>query len=356
MRRETVRIPTLSPDSWNALVDRLSRRLPLRCVRTSRKWQHPWSIAPEWDEAAGWVLRMTPGFVNGVDPEVDVPASLAGKRTLDRIEAETGKRPEKEQPVTGWLTEAPRIACNFTRIIGKGSNPEAVSVNDAGIPVFQFEGVPEFFYPFGVTPEEVVFTGNLNSGIQLVETDVTKEKESPPILRAVDVVLYVDRFAAKVDILRGSDTGDSYTALYFQTFGRTTPAKERPWLRTQAKYAPRAAVDIGDFLQEASEMETDAVKIATIYLLSPKGTAAEAEPDATWIPFVKHAHFWNLAHAPAFLPDTRQFEPLRIRTGLIGGGLADQIFARLLAPLNEGLSVATALALQKDFSGRFWSV
>jgi len=354
MNPQTVKVPALNSRTWNALIDTLARRLPIRCVRTGKKWTHPWLISPEWSKEDGWLFRIKPGFVNGIDPEISTPARLADALTLDRIEDATGTRPPDKQAVNAWLTERPRIQFGATRIIGKGASPQEVVTTDDGALSVKFEGVPEFFYQFGVAEESVVFTGGLNSGIQLVEDSASATKESPPVLRALDVVLSVDRLTAKLDILRGTGMLDSYNALYFTTYGRSTPIKERPTLRTDAKFVPKIDVDLGDFTQEISDEETDSIKIATIYLLSPKGTPKEAVPDGTWRPFVKHDVFWNLAHAPAILPEPAEFSPLRIRTGLVGG-LADPIFAGLLSTWNDSMSAAAALLQKRNLSGRFWT-
>lgn len=360
------KVPALDPGKWNALIDTLAQRLPIRCVRTGQKWTHPWLVTPEWKpknpEAEDartqgeWIFRIKPGFVNGIDAEVGTFGRLAEARTLDRIEEETQKRPSEKQPVTAWLTENPRIPFGSTRIIGKGASPEEVVVTADGAVSYKFEGVPEFFYQFGVTPESVVFTGQLNSGIQLVDPGEPTPKESPPVLRAVDVILEVDRLTAKLDILRGNGFLDSYNALYFLTYGRKTPIKERPTLRPDAKYIPKIEVEIGSFTQEITEADTDSLKVATIYLLSPKDTPMDAVPDGTWRPFVKHEVFWNLAHAPAVLPDPVEFEPLRIVTNLVGGGLADSIFASRLSTLNDDMSLAAALLQRPNLTGRFWSL
>ncbi|MFN4942359.1 MAG: hypothetical protein ACK5G9_01045, partial [Akkermansiaceae bacterium] len=65
------KVPIINHKTWNAMIDEVSRRLPLRFVRTSRRWVHPWTIVPEWsDTAEQWVFRIRPGFVNGVEPEI----------------------------------------------------------------------------------------------------------------------------------------------------------------------------------------------------------------------------------------------------------------------------------------------
>ncbi len=321
------KVPIINHRTWNAMIDEVSRRLPLRCVRTSRRWVHPWTIAPEWSSIAeSWVFRIRPGFVNGVEPEIATMAMLASHRTLFRIEEETGKRPEKKQSVNALIT--------------------------SGGFAFQFEAVPEFFLQFGVTEEKVVFQGNLNSGVQEVQYESDSEA---PILRACDVVLYVDRPAAKLDVTKGNPLTDSFAALLTIRYARSTKERERPWLDVTPKCVPRAEVDLGDLLQSATDPEFDVIRIATIYFLSPPKFSPDLPMDDTWTAFVKHDQFWNLAHAPQKIPDPTPVEPIRIQT-MLAGGIADSIFSTLLAPGNDAYNAALQVLRNRNLAGRFWSL
>lgn len=347
------KIPIINHKTWNAMIDEVSRRLPLRFVRTSRRWVHPWTIVPEWSDAAGqWVFRIRPGFVNGVEPEISTLAMLATERTLDRIEEETGSRPEKNQSVNALITESPQIIVSGARIIGKGANPESLTVSETGSVAVKFEGVPEFFIQFGVTKEMVVFQGNLNSGIQQVQYE---SADDPHLLRACDIVLYVDRAAAKLDIMRGNPFLDSYSALLVINYGRSTPARDRPWLDVTSKYTPLVEMEMGNLLEGAADPEFDAIKIATIYFLSPPGFSPERPMDNTWTPFVKHDQFWNLCHAPQKIPDPTPIEPIRLQTGL-AFGIADSIFSSMLAPGNDDFNTALQMLRNRNLAGRFWSL
>lgn len=347
------KVPIISHRTWNAMIDEVSRRLPLRFVRTSRRWVHPWTIVPEWsDVAESWVFRIRPGFVNGVEPEISTLAMLASDSTLDRIEEETGTRPDKNHSVNALITESPQIIVPSTRVIGKGANPESVAVSMSGNIAVEFEAVPEFFIQFGVTDEKVVFQGNLNPGIQEVQYESAGE---PPLLRACDVVLYIDRPAAKLDVIKGNPFLDSYSALLVINYGRSTTARERPWLDVTAKYTPRVEVDPGNLLEGATDPEFDAIKIATIYFLSPPGFSPELPMDATWTAFVRHDQFWNLCHGPQRIPDPTPIEPIRLQTGL-AGGIADSIFSGLLAPGNDAYNTALQVLRNRNLAGRFWSL
>lgn len=351
----SVHIPTLSPGSWNAMIDRLARSIPIRSVRTHRKWNHPWTISPQWSDDDGWVFRIIPGFVNGIEPEVGTLARLASARTLDRIEAAEDARPRKAQPVTARITEDPLIRMGATRLIGKGANPQETTVTDDGAVNVRFEAVPEFFRQFGITSETVIFAGNLNAGLQEVSLPTTDVIKAPPILRAMDVSLHVDRFTARTDILRGNGMLDSFTALYATTYGRSAPIKDFPTLITEATYTPAVAETLADINQEATDAETDSLLVATIYLLSPPDTPPTAAPDKNWRPFVQHSLFWNLAHTPAQLPNPVEYEPLRVTT-LLAAGIGDSIFSGILAPLNDSLSAAASVFTNRDLSGRFWTL
>jgi hypothetical protein len=148
------------------------------------------------------------------------------------------------------------------------------------------------------------------------------------LLRACDVVLYVDRAAAKLDVIKGNPFLDSYSALLVINYGRSTPAREHPWLNVTSKYKPIVEVDMGNLLEGTADPEFNAIKIATIYFLSPPGFSPELPMDDTWTAFVKHDQFWNLAHAPQRIPDPTPIEPIRLITGL-AAGIADPIFSRI---------------------------
>ena len=77
--------------------------------------------------------------------------------------------------------------------------------------------------------------------------------------------------------------------------------------------------------------------------------------DDTWIAFVKHDQFWNLAHAPQRIPDPTPIEPIRLQTGL-AGGIADSIFSSLLAPGNDAFNSALQVLRNRNLAGRFWSL
>jgi hypothetical protein len=222
------------------------------------------------------------------------------------------------------------------------------------MPVFQFEAVPEMFLNMGVKPESANFIGNLNTGIQIVETPDDDPGESP-ILRACDVALYLDRPSAKVEVMRGVGALDGYNSILTIIYNRSAHARDHPWLDLTPKYRPRTEVDLGDFLQESTDPEFDTIKVGTVYFISPPGASPEDPMEETWNAFAKHDLFWNLAHAPQRIPDPTPIEPLRLRTGLMAG-MADIIFADLLALNSDAFLSAAQILRNRNLAGRFWSL
>ena len=357
------KIPSISAVSWNEMIDAVSQRLPVKFARYGNTWKHPWLISPEWKsdddfetmEKGEWIFRIKPGFVNGIEADATTRAELCNARTIERIERETGRKPEGAVPVDALLTEAARFPVGATRIIGIGSNSSGVSVSADGNINVRFEAVPEFFKQFGVGENQTEFRGSLTGGILAVDAPDPAGNEPPPILRACDVVLSIDRLRAIVELLPGNAWLDGFNYWMYLRYGRSTPPRERPRLAVMSKYTPRIDADFGEALQELTDPEEDTLKIATIYLLSPRGWPAGKPPDGTWNFFVAHDVFWNLNHAPAKIPDPPPIAPITLRTGLIAG-LGEMIGNATLAPLNDFFSESLEASRAGSMAGRFWSL
>ncbi len=104
-----------------------------------------------------------------------------------------------------------------------------------------------------------------------------------------------------------------------------------------------------------ADPEFDAIKMATIYFLSPPKFSPDLPMDATWTAFVKHDQFWNLCYAPQKIPDPTPIEPIRLQTRLVGG-IADSIFSSLLAPGNDAFNSAPQGLRSRNQAGSFWSL
>ena len=355
-------IPLIRHETWNSLVDTISRRLPLRFEAgpNSRKWSHPWKISPFWeagDEEKGikgqWLFKIKPGFVNGVEVTVPTRVKHASARTISRLTEAKEDIKEPERTIDAFLTEWPRIEVGPTRVIGTGADPERLAGSLLGDIKLVYETVPKFFADLGVTSANTQISGNLNSGITF--EDGIEDAKAARRLRSCDVSLWKDRPAAKFEVYEGSILDGSFGAIYI-TYNHSGGMKKNPYLRVGSKFVPPIEPESDMALLEGiTDPEFDVLKIASIYFVSPPGVEPAAPLDETWTPYVKYNHFWNLAHSPQSIPDSVPIEPIRLTTPLLGG-IVNSTIAFLLAPINNQLNQALQILKSRNMRGAFWSL
>jgi hypothetical protein len=221
--------------------------------------------------------------------------------------------------VDAFLVELPSLPLTGWRALGSDAPPVSANL-DSGAETF--EPVPPYFDQLGVS------SANASDGTTTAAA----------LLRAIDLVLYQPR---------------PYLALQENgTYLEQSPPLpiNRPWIQPEAQYgAP-------DF--SAGDLPYDTLLIATVFLVSPPGSAPGSPPDGTWQPYVEHAVFWNVDHdTPIPPPGTSQFTLDNPDPGLAGGvgqaieqGLLDQINAadnaQSGAPTLAGLFWTQGAALQ----------
>lgn len=347
------------------MIDKVSYQIPITfAVEDSPPFVHPWTISPRWEATDAddltkgiWTFSIEPSFVNGMTPEIPTVAKFANQRTIDRLREEGSEiNYTGDKPVVALLTERPRIPIPATlpRLIGDGADPTSAKVSpETGELSVEFESVPEFFEQFGIAKAPDI-TGGLNSGTITI-TDNTDPTISARRLVAADLVLYVDRLAFKIDTSnRGNPLTDGFTLLLSYSYGRSSPIKARPYMKLMSRFVP-PAVGSASILDGAPDPEFDFIKVATIFFLSQEGASTGARIDGTWIPFVQHDIFWNLAHAAQRLVAPAVNEPLSVKTGL-AAGLGDIINNTILSPLNDAYAEALLNMSGKTLEGSFWSV
>jgi hypothetical protein len=348
------KIPLIHHKTWNSLIDKINRRRPLRFqkLKTSKKWEHPWTITPSWDELEGkWLFRIKPGFVNGSAVTIPTRVKYAGDRTVARLKKEKGYVDKPEAMIDAFLTEWPRVEVGPTRLIGTGANPSGIS-SDNNIKL-SYEPVPEFFSNLGVTSANTQIEGSINSGITFI--DGQEDAKTARRLRACDVSLWKDRPSAKFEIYPGSVLDGSLGSIYI-TYNHSGRMNKNAYLRVESKYvAPIVPESEMALIEGITDPEYDFIKIATIYFVSEEGAEIGAELDRTWTPHVQYNTFWNLAHAPRSIPESVPIEPIRLTTAL-AGGLADITIAMLLSPLNSQLNQAIQILKSRNMKGSFWSL
>lgn len=355
-------IPLIRHESWNSLVDTISRRLPLRFEAgpNPRKWSHPWKISPFWDNgdeengiAGQWLFKIKPGFVNGVEVTVPTRVKDAGERTIARLTEAKEDIKDPERMVDAFLTEWPRVEIGETRVIGTGAEPTGLVGSALTNIKVVYEPVPKFFANLGVTEAHIEFEGNITSGFTF--KDGQEDPKTARRLRSCDVSLWKDRPSAKFEVYPGSILDGSFGAIYI-TYNHSGGMRKNPYLRISEKFVPPIEPeDEMALLEGITDPEFDVFKVASIYFVSPPGVEPAAPLDATWTPYVKYNHFWNLAHSPQSIPDSAPIEPIRLTTAL-AGGLADILIATILAPLNNQLNQALQILKSRNLRGAFWSL
>lgn len=274
------------------------------------RWRHPWQVSPEWDAVEKrWVATVRAGFVNGIDPTIGGVPLCA--------------------------TPQPRIA----------------------LPVQEFLlAPPRFFEALGARDPTEGFQLGGSTGVQIVDESWKDAFRPPPRrLARCDVSLSVARAGldSNVTLEDGSATGQyiDWTPSLNSTLLSLRGA--RPVVQASAMFEPpRTPTLLERMMGTASDAQEDALLLATVFLLSPANF--EGQPDGSWTPYVRHACFWNLAHAPrvAKIADSK---PITLYTG-IAGGMFDGIFNQLLAPGNEASDRIAAAFQSQSPEGRFWTI
>ena len=348
----------IAADAWNNLVAGIRRAWPLRGVRcatsprpsgvivsgsASSMWRHPWFVTARYefnDDGSGeWRAFIIPGFVNGRDAHIAMPADWPEKGA-DARDVPLTDEPAPHLVLDGWRN--PLV-------------PASVSASLSGdIIAAPAEGYPPYFAKLGVKP--AAKGGNVTKpGALEGEADETRTRE----IRAMDVVLSKARIGTRLNIdvhdpLLDAQT-ESISTVFLNDYLRTTGGRAK--LRAVAKYVPpeeqSLALMYGTLLN-AGDAQYDDLKMATVWIVSPPGAASDDEPDETWTPYPQHFVFWNLQHASRLIPPKAPSEPLRLHTGL-AGGIGDRINDAMLSFVNDSNAEAEAFFGQADARGIFWN-
>lgn len=353
----------IAADAWNKLVAQVKRARALRGLRCETKeqprgvivsgdasslWRHPWFISARWewkeDGTGEWRAFARPGFVNGRDTYITMPA--------DWPEGTPPDENAKDHDVALTDDPAPYL------VLGGWRNPlmpDSVSASLSGqIVASAAEGYPKFFEKLGVKAAakggDVTKAGALEG-----DFDENRTRE----IRAVDVVLSKARIGTRLQIdvhdpLLDAQT-ESISTVFTNDYLRATGGRAK--LRVTAKYRPpeeqSLALMYGTLLN-AGDAQYDELKMATVWIVSPSNAGPDDEPDASWTPYPQHFVFWNLQHASRLIPPKAPSAPLRLHTGL-AGGIGDRINDAILSFVNDRNAEAEAFFNQADARGMFWS-
>ena len=335
---------------WNQIVARVRATSPLSglgvevsltpagslvSANPSARFDHPWKFSARWEDEQ-WRVSVRPGFVNGLDATI----------TMNR---------EKGDPVEVGLTDEDR-----PYLTPAWRNPIAsagVTASGSGELIqLPGEGYPPFFKTLGVRPADA---GSRAEAKQTYTEQVSNENRTRE-LRACDIALITPRVATSqhIDILSPTIDSQSFmiSTVFQNAYARSAKSKYR--LVSVPKWTPpQEPTAMDKFMGTAVEPQTDEIKIGTLWMVSPENPedGEDAVPDGSWVPYPQYNVFWNLAHASQRAVPKAPPTPITLHTGL-AGGIADSIFAQLLAPSNDSYMQAMAFLNSTTFKGAFWTI
>ena len=354
----------IAADAWNKLVALVKRTRAMRGVRVDTKnqpngvtvsgevstlWRHPWFINARYefkaDGTGEWRAFIRPGFVNGRDAYIPMPADWP-----DGKPPEDGSTADRDVPLTD--ATAPYLVLSGWR---NPLVPDRLSATLAGeIVAAPAEGYPKYFERLGVKAAakggDVTQPGALEG-----EFDENRTRE----IRALDVVLSKARIGTRLNIdvhdpLVEAQT-ESISTVFLNDALRRTGGRAK--LRTVAKYQPPQDQSLSlmyGTLLKAGDTQYDELKLATVWIVSPPGATKEDAPDQTWTAYPQHSVFWNLQHASRLIPPRPADPPLQLFVPL-AGGIAQPVINALLSFVNDSNAEAEAFFNQADARGIFWS-
>lgn len=322
-----------------ALIDWVRRWRPLRVmVERAAGFVHPWQCAGRWRlgrQRGGrgrWEVRVAPGYVNGCEVE-----ARGFRLEEDEVPTATLERGELFSP---WLSESPWLPLPVDRWRNVGADD---ATGDGG-------PVPEYFLRRGVPPRD----GSGTAGTaQAILGDAGPEgRAAVRRLRACDVVLRMPR--PRVE-LRVQGDADGLAALVVTL---ASPGEEDgPWISAGAgAFQEEAPPNLQEQLATGEvDTGTDAIRVATLWLLSPPGAGWGSSPDETWTFHAEHGLFWNLNHAAR--AEVSAIPPLRLSLGVpLAAGIGQSLVDDVLAGINQQDAEVAAFLSAGNVTGEFWTI
>jgi hypothetical protein len=331
-------LPLIPANHWNRNASNLARKLSLTFGGRfdGSGWRHPYSIAPVWNPfLTTWEISIQPGYVNALETETPAMAwDAAPDATRERLAAVAGSR------VRPWLSESPWIplpVANYRRI-GYDADP-AVDP----------EQVPEFFGAMGVGQAARLDLEADGGGISVIEPGALAAERL--LLRAIDIVLTIPKPAAEI-VTTGEADGVRLDVSLAVPGPETlcSIATSRFWRPPSEAYDIREQLAAG--IADAPSIER---RVGTVFFVSPPDTPLGSMPDQTWSPYVRQDLAYNRVLAYRTALDQLPRLNLSLVTGL-AGGIADPIFAGLLAPINEADAIASLKLSQASVRTEEWTL
>jgi len=357
----------LSARNWNESVSlarrgqifagrnvRMQRTHMGQCVSASgpSEFKHPWQLQPFWNaELNVWCCRVVPGFVNGRD----VVMAMDGKDGSEDVPLTATTMDENQ------VEDAPTFEDADGPYLQMGSWDYPLAARSPGRAALT-GSLWSFFKALGVREPEAMTSPMDETGSTKTIVHYTPESANPGTkeLLSADVVLTGDHVGRRMetiisDPLSTGQTVANYVAIIPQISRYPFRLNAMPRFIQQS-----AAPDLLDgVLGSVVESNCESLLIGRLWLLSPDhpdemyGDEGPS-PDETWQPLVQNFVFWNLSFGAQDNIQRLDYAPLTLQTGL-AGGIADSIFASMLAPINDANQLSLQILNRSQFKAFFWS-
>lgn len=337
MRRKR-RILVAQRRGWNALIDWWARnRIRRVMVIEPEPWRHPWYCRPLWDaDDEQWTTGIVPGWCES--PTGDPSPTV---RTLARLAPQSAAAvdADRDELIEARLDEGARM--RIPQEIWRGLGTDAPGST---------ETVPKELLDLGVLPPPTV--RETETGLVTELGGVVADRAQARLARACEVVLQHGR-----EVVSLTPVADERgTPTLRVDFARPEPRGPRMSLRREwpdelapqdPGYLPAGGAVIAD-------EGIDELRIATIYLVSPRGEPEGSVPDQRWQAVVRHRVKRNVAYE-VLGPDTRILEPLRFPWlgQSLGLGAGGRIIDSLANDLRDRAAELDAILGGLRTQGRF---
>lgn len=288
------RITVASRSGWNRLIDWWAmHRLRRVTVLDAPPWRHPWHCSPIWDGGGeSFATSVVPGWCES-PTGLPTPSLTTVARLAPGAEAAIEADPEER--ITAYLDEGGRLPIPQTIW-------RPVGTDAAG----STEVVPQELLDLGVLPPPTI--RETESGLVTQVSGLATDRAQARLARACELVLEHGR-----EVVSLTPVADERgTPTLRVDFARPNPRGPRLGLRREwpdeltpadPGYLPAGAAVIAD-------EGIDRLRLATIYVVSPRGAPEGSAPDQGWTAWVRHHVTRNVAYE-VIGPDSRILEPLR---------------------------------------------
>lgn len=342
MRRKR-RITLASRSAWNRLVDWwFSHRLIEVVVIEPPRWRYPFSCDLRWDSVAEqWSVGIVPGWCES--PTGDASPTVT---TLARLCPPAAQRlgvDDPEAAVVARLDEGPRLL--ILNSIWRAEGTDSVVAGALSL-------------VSGPLPEEIVRRGVL-SPVVLEETEtgivqrvsgLVEARNNAALARAVEIYLEHGREVVSLGAVASAGAEVDFEV----SFLPASPDTARVGVRRDWPEEPEVTRWGTGGSGVIADEGIDRVRIATLWLTSPRGEPQGSEPDERWRPYIEQRLSRNVAYEVTG-PEIRAVPPLRLSIpgAVLAGGAAASLIGSLAGDLQSRADELDSRLAGTETSGQF---